>query len=275
MAIFIAFLFTNGLYSAIIYYIISDKEKTVMKKTVISLILCILALCALCLPAGADPGHDEDGSITGRYTDRLSINATLTVESNAVVENKYIGINPNGCLIIKDGATVTTERLEVGHNCSVILEPGASLTVKETYLDSAAYLKICSGAVFTSTEEIESYGSIELEGTLGGTVCWFEPFFGTFTMNPGATVNLTFPSEIYSSSFDRSMDLNGFSGKVSGKSYYLHIHNFVDHYCASCQKYDYQCGSTISTGDIWIIVGVAAALAGAVVIFILYRKKES
>lgn len=203
----------------------------------------------------------------------------ITIESDAAYDYIYIGQDRS--LTVKSGATLTVSaEISFNYRSKLVIEEGAALVLSD------------GGSLVGETGVVVVYGS--MTGNIySNPYAYF--FKGSIAVYPGANLNVrdkisVFPvHSIAADPLDVTTDDNG-------TTYVSHTHKLVNGKCVGC---DYACpnhggktkqmtvcadcgtaveplelGSTVSDGNLTILVGVAAAVVFGLGGFFLGKMKK-
>ncbi len=232
---------------------------------IMAAVLLATMLTVFAVPVSAVFITDNEISGTHIYNEKTTFMENVTIKSGASVTiNADAFLNDGITMKIESGATVTfngTLRL-CRMGTMLIIESGASVTINENL-------------------ELKNASTLEIGGVLTGKFA-FNNDGGSITLLPGGIVDVETKYDHYANSFIGSFQNSDAGAKVeqtANGTYRVTAHRHV--YAGTCCLAEHMAntapaptGSTLSEGNLTIIVGIAAAVVFGLGGFILGTKKK-
>ena len=235
---------------------------------------------------------DEEKIITGdEEYGMIYVRGVLVVEKDAVLTADSLEMHTGGALLIEPGAKIKAKAIKLGKYQYV--PSGATIECEETLsgstkmrLESGATLKakkldrvnltVCAGATVETTSMVAS--QLDLYGTMKNPedMAFSSMRGGTVSYHDGALLDLTFEDNAAAQQFVVNLvGVDNAQGIVKGNRVYKHDKHVIEKTCVNCgEGADGGTGSTLSEGNLTIIVGVACSVVFLAVGFFIGTKKK-
>ena len=230
-----------------------------------TVVLLATMLTVVAVPVSAVSITDNEISGTHIYNEKTTFMENVTIKSGASVTINADAFLSDGITMkIESGATVTFNgllRLE-RMGTMLIIESGASVTISKSL-------------------ELKNASTLEIGGVLTGKSA-FNNNGGSITLLPGGIVDVETENDFNANSFIGSFQNSDAGAKVeqtANGTYRVTAHRHV--YAGTCCLAEHMAntapaptGSTLSEGNLTIIVGVACLAVGFLAAMFIFKKKK-